>query len=240
MKLSIIIPVYNEKKTILPILEKVSSIFVENKNKKEIKKEIIVIDDGSTDGTQDILKTLKKCLHFTPLYIFYHQENKGKGAALRTGFTHATGDIILIQDADLEYNPNDYQKLINPILDGKEEVVYGCRFFNKKMFNKNMYYSHYLGNILLSWVTSVLYSANVKDMETCYKVFRRKTLNSLSLTATGFDIEPEITAKLLKKKIHIHEEPIDFSPRSFDEGKKINWVDGITALWILVKCRFRK
>jgi dolichol-phosphate mannosyltransferase len=223
-KISIIIPVYNEEKTLLKILEKVKKAAV-----RDLEKEIIIVNDGSTDGTNAIVKQIVE------VKICYHNQNKGKGAAIQTGITHATGDIILIQDADLEYNPEDYQKLIDPILNEEEEVVYGCRFFYKDVFDKNMYYSHYLGNRILSWTTSILYGEEIKDMETCYKVMKQNIIKDMNLKSKGFAIEPEITAKILKKGIHIHEVPISFSPRGFDEGKKINWKDGIVALWTLMK-----
>jgi len=224
---SIIIPVYNEKNTILNIIEKVKKASVCG-----LKKEIVVVDDGSRDGT---VKMLKKEYN---IKVFFHDQNKGKGYALQTGFKNATGDILLVQDADLEYNPNEYEKLLKPIVDGESEGVYGCRFFYKEVFDKNMYYSHYLGNVLLSWITSFLYRQKIRDMETCYKLMKKEVLNDIKLNSNHFDIEPEITAKILKKGINIHEIPVSFNPRGFHEGKKINWRDGIVALWALIKYRF--
>jgi glycosyltransferase involved in cell wall biosynthesis len=225
-KVSIIIPVYNEEKTLRTVLEAVKKAEVCG-----LEKEIIIIDDGSTDQTKEIVNNV------TDAKVFSHQKNQGKGAAIQTGIRHATGEIILIQDADLEYDPNEYQKLLNPILKDGKCVVFGSRLFDQKINGKGMYYSHYLGNILLSWMTSMLYGAKIKDMETCYKVMRTDTIKGIELKSKDFAIEPEITAKILKTGILIHEVPISFSPRSFDEGKKINWTDGVIALWTLLKYR---
>lgn len=226
MKLSIIIPIYNEENTLKKILNKIENVNI------GIDKEIIIVDDFSTDGTRKILKTLEK-----KYKIIYHDYNKGKGAALRTGFSHATGDLIIIQDADLEYNPNDYPNLIKPILDGEIKVVYGNRF-PKLNLSKGFILSHLLGNKILSIVTSLLYLQRINDMETCYKVFNKEVIKDINLKANRFDIEPEITAKILKKGYKIKEIPISFNPRSFKEGKKITWKDGLIALWCLVKYRF--
>lgn len=225
--LSIIIPVYNEKKTVLSVFEKVKKAPTSG-----LKKEIIIVDDGSDDGTKEILRNVNHAK------VFFHEKNKGKGAAIRTGLQHARGDIILIQDADLEYNPEEYEKLLKPMIAGKAEVVYGSRLSHGKIFDKNMYYSHCLGNILLTQTINVLYASQLEDMETCYKVFKKEVLEGISLTADRFEIEPELTAKILKKGISIHEVPITFHPRGFHEGKKITWKDGIVALWTLLKYRF--
>ena len=231
MKLSIIMPVYNEKNTIMQILKKVDSVKL-----KSIKKELIIVDDFSTDGTIDILKKLKK------YKIIFHEKNKGKGSAIRTGLKYATGDIITIQDADLEYDPNDYQKLLIPILENKAQVVYGSRFLNKTFKlswrNKIHQWFYYLGNNVLTLATNIIYFSNITDMETCYKVFKKDVIKSLNLKAERFDIEPEITAKTLRKGYKIYEVPITFNPRSFKEGKKINWKDGLKALFVLIKLRF--
>ncbi len=226
---SIIIPVYNEKNTILDVLAKVKEAEV-----GKLKKEVIIIDDGSTDGTREILKDVNNAK------VFFHEFNKGKGAAIRTGLQHARGEVVLIQDADLEYNPEEYKKLLEPIITSKADVVYGSRFANGKIFNKNMYYSHCIGNMVLTNVTNLLYGANLEDMETCYKVIRKEILNNIDLKSDRFEIEPELTAKILKKGINIHEVPISFAPRGFYEGKKINWRDGIIALWTLVKYRVKE
>ncbi len=227
--LSIIIPIYNEKKTIQALIEKVRRADVLG-----LSKELILVDDGSDDGTRDILKKINNAK------VFFHETNKGKGAAVRTGLQHARGDIVLIQDADLEYDPNDYSALLAPLIAKKTDVVYGSRFVKSKMFPKNMYYTHCLGNMVLTGMTNMLYSANLSDMETCYKAMRKEAVKGLELSSVGYDIEPELTAKILKKGISIHEVPIQFEPRSFEEGKKINWKDGLAAAWTLVKYRFKE
>lgn len=225
-KLSIVIPVYNEKKTILDVLDAVESVDLGG-----IEKEFVIVDDFSTDGTREILKNLKK----NSYKIFFHSENQGKGSALRTGFKHSTGDIIIIQDADLEYNPEDYKKLVQPVVDNVAKVVYGSRFLSHHIPRYTVYY---WGNILLSWLTTLLYLKRVSDMETCYKVFTKEVLDSLNLRGRRFDIEPEITAKILKRGHSILEIPISYHCRAFSEGKKINWRDGIKAIYYLIKYRF--
>ncbi len=225
MKLSIVIPVYNERETLLKLLKKVESV-----NLGKIEKEIILIDDCSTDGTRDILKKIK---HHK---VIYHQKNGGKGSALRTGFRHATGDIILIQDADLEYEPNDYLSLLKPILQGKTDVVYGSRFIMKGFKPANKIF--YFGNIFLSFLTQLLYFTRITDMETCYKVFRKTALKGIILHSSGFEFEPEITTKFIKSGHHIVEVPIHYYARRVDEGKKLKPVkDGLKALWYLLKYR---
>ena len=226
MKLSIIIPVYNEEKTILEIIKKVKL--------KKITKEIIVVDDASTDNTRKLLSKLKN----GSIKIFFHQKNQGKGAAIRTGLKHAIGDIILIQDADLEYNPKEYEKLLKPIIENKTKVVYGSRLEAIRKNLKNMYKLHYVGNLFLTFLTNLLYSTNITDMETGYKVFRKEVIKDMRLRAKRFDFEPEITAKILKRGYKIKEVPIDFVGRNFNEGKKITWKDGIKALYYLIKYRF--
>lgn len=227
-KLSIVVPIFNEKKTIRTILKKLEAVPL------PVQKEIILVDDFSTDGTRDILKNLEKSYN-----IIYHTKNQGKGAALRTGFAHASGDIITIQDADLEYDPAEYAMLIQPILQGKAKVVYGSRFLGQKLISRQRWAipSHYLGNKLLSLITSVLYFHWVTDMETCYKMFTREVLESLKLRARRFDFEPEITAKIIKRGYDILEIPITYKPRGFHKGKKITWKDGIKALGYLVRYR---
>lgn len=229
MKLSIIIPAYNEEKNILKVLNNVKKV-----NLGKITKEIIIVDDFSTDSTRKILSKLKD----KSTKIFFHQKNQGKGAAIRTGLKHTTGGIITIQDADLEYNPEEYPKLLKPILENKTKVVYGSRLAAIKMNLKKMYKLHYLGNIFLTIMTNILYGAKITDMETCYKVFRREVIENIKLKAKRFDFEPEITAKILKKGYKIIEIPISFVGRTFNEGKKITWRDGIKALYYLVKYRF--
>lgn len=226
MKLSIIMPVYNEKNTIKEILGKVRHIDL-----GEIEKEIIVVDDGSTDGTSDILKYEAD----SSLKYVRHQQNQGKGAAVKTGLGAATGDLIIIQDADLEYDPHDYLKLINPVLKGKAQVVYGSRFTGER---RNMLFWHYVGNRLLSLITNILYNTTLSDMETGYKLFTKEALNNIKIKAKRFEFEPEITAKILKEGIRIYEVPISYTGREFSEGKKISWKDGLIALWTLIKYRF--
>jgi glycosyltransferase involved in cell wall biosynthesis len=227
--LSIIIPVYNEAKTLTAILSRVESQAV------PLKKEIILVDDCSKDGTRRILKRLEKTGNYK---IAYHSKNQGKGAAVRTGLSRAAGDIVLIQDADLEYDPGDYPKLLQPILDGKTEVVYGNRFWKTRKGKHFTYRLHTLGNKGLSVLTSILFFSSVHDMETCYKVFTRKVLKKLpKLHANRFELEPEITAKILKSGFRILEVPIKYNSRDFDEGKKITWKDGLKAAYYLVKYR---
>ena len=228
-KLSIIIPVYNEEKTILEVINRVKKVKLKN-----IKKEIIIVDDFSTDDTKKILTKLKD----GSLKIFFHHGNQGKGAAIRTGLKYASGDIILIQDADLEYNPEEYENLLKPIMENKTKVVYGSRIAAIKKNLKNMYKMHYLGNIILTGMTNILYASKITDMETGYKVFKREVIKNIKLKAKRFDFEPEITAKILKRKYKIKEVQISFAGRKFKEGKKITWRDGITALFYLIKYRF--
>jgi glycosyltransferase involved in cell wall biosynthesis len=229
MKLSIIIPVYNEEKTILKVLDKVKKVKL-----NDITKEIILVDDFSTDGTKNILSELKD----SSLKIFFHQKNHGKGAAIRTALKHATGDIIIIQDADLEYEPEEYPKLLEPIIENETKVVYGSRLKAIRKNIKNMYKLHYIGNTVLTLMTNLLYGSMISDMETCYKVFKKEVLNDIKLKSKRFDFEPEITAKILKKGYKIKEVPITFMGRNFSEGKKITWKDGVKALYYLIKYRF--
>jgi glycosyltransferase involved in cell wall biosynthesis len=227
MKLSVIMPVYNEKSTIEDIINKVQKVPL----MEELEREIIVVDDGSSDGTREILRERKN----SELKVFLHPKNQGKGAAIRTGLKHATGDLLIIQDADLEYDPNDYQKLLKPILEKKAAVVYGSRFTGER---RNMLFLHYMGNRFLSFVTNLLYNTTLSDMETCYKLFTKEALEGIEIRSNRFEFEPEITAKVLKKGIRIYEVPISYAGREFDEGKKISWKDGFSALWALAKYRF--
>jgi len=227
MKLTIIIPIHNEERTILKILNR-----VKNADSLGLKKEIILIDDFSTDGTRDILRKIKD----KNIIKIYLDKNRGKGFAIRKGLENSTGEIILIQDADLEYNPHNYPRLIKPILDNKFSVVYGSRFLNRK--NKKQKLSFYLGNRFLSTIVSILYFKKITDMETCYKVFKKEIIKDINLQSNRFEIEPEITSKLFKNKIDIIEVPIDYFPRSKQEGKKIKWRDGFIAIWTLIKYRF--
>ncbi|MBI2660073.1 glycosyltransferase family 2 protein [Candidatus Woesearchaeota archaeon] len=227
LKLSIIMPVYNEEKTIRDVINKVKSAKVGS-----ISKEIIVVDDFSKDGTRSILKNIKG------IKILCHNKNMGKGAAIRTGLKNSAGDIILIQDADLEYSPDEYNKLLKPIVEDKASVVYGSRLKAIRKNLKNMYKLHYFGNLFLTFVTNVLYGARITDMETGYKVLRKDVIKNINLRANRFDFEPEITAKIIKKGYKIHEVPINFVGRKFEEGKKITWIDGIKAAYYLIKYRF--
>ena len=231
MKLSILIPVYNEQETVGVVLDSVQKL-----NVPKITKEIIVIDDGSSDKTPQILKKRKNIILIT------HKKNQGKGAAIQSGLRKAAGEIILIQDADLEYNPKDIPKLFQPIIDKEYQVVYGTRLRTKPVLfgeNRTPLLLHFFGNKFLSIVTSVLYGKKITDMETGYKAFSEKALKGITLHSRSFDLEPEITAKILKKGIKILEIDIATNPRNYDEGKKIRPVkDGTKALWTLIKYRF--
>ena len=236
MKLSIIVPAFNEEKTIGEMLSKLISL-----NIGSIDKEIIVVNDGSTDSTGQIIEKIKK--YNQSLIVIDHVKNKGKGAAVRTGFTSATGDILIIQDADLEYNPNDIPKIIKPIVEKNARVVYGTRLKIKPILfgkNKTPLLLHFFGNKFLSLVTTALYGYPISDMETCYKAFEKNVIKGMRLRSRSFNFEPEITAKILKKGIRILEIPIKNKPRGFDEGKKLRtFHDGGIALWTLLKYRFK-
>jgi glycosyltransferase involved in cell wall biosynthesis len=227
-KLSVVVPVFNERNTVVEILRRVRAVELPD----GVELEVVVVDDGSTDGTREVLRQLGD----STVRIVLHDANRGKGAALRTGFAHATGEYVLVQDADLEYDPDDWPKLLNPVLRGKARVVYGSRFTGER---RNMLLLHWMGNRFLSMTTNVLYNTTLSDMETCYKLVERDLLERLNLHADRFDIEPEITAKILKRGVRIYEVPISYSGREFDEGKKITWRDGLAAFWTLVKYRFR-
>ncbi|MBS3135491.1 glycosyltransferase family 2 protein [Candidatus Woesearchaeota archaeon] len=224
VKLSIIIPVYNEKNTILEVLKRVEKIKL-----KGIIKEIIIVDDCSTDGTKEILKKLKRHK------VYFHEKNLGKGAALRKGFMHASGEIIITQDADLEYNPEDYPIILEPLMSNKSDIVYGSRFLGK---HNPRYRLFYYGNKILSLFTSVIYGKKVTDMETGYKAFRRSILKGINIISNGFGFEPEFTAKVLNKGYKIIEVPVRYKCREFSEGKKISWKDGVMAIYYLI--RFKK
>jgi len=227
MKLSIIVPVYNECETLREILNQVRAADL-----PDIDKEIIVVNDGSTDGSREILEDEAQA---SDLLVFHHEQNRGKGAAVRTGIEHATGEIIMIQDADLEYDPRDYGKLIQPIVEGRVAVVYGSRFLGPR---KAMLFWHMLGNKLLTLTTNILYNTILSDMETCYKVFRADVVKDIPLRARRFELEPEITAKVLKRGHRIFEVPISYYGREYHEGKKIGWRDAPLAFWTLIKYRF--
>jgi glycosyltransferase involved in cell wall biosynthesis len=241
MRLSIIVPAYNEIDTIAEILRRVRAVDLkvsigfgpENGSEVELEREVVVVDDGSTDGTRDALCQLESAKE---VYIVLHEHNQGKGAAVRTGLRHASGDIMLIQDADLEYDPRDYPALLQPILEGRSQVVYGSRFRGGP--TRAMFFWHMVGNRLLTLVTNVLYDSILSDMETCYKVLTRQVAEQLDLKASGWGFDPEITAQILRLGYRIYEVPITYTGREFHEGKKITWRDGLTVLWTLLKYRF--
>ena len=244
MKLSIIIPVYNEASTLREILRRVRAVSVvvpvgfavedDEGQLVRIDKEIIVVDDGSEDGSRQIVEEETSR---GDMRAYYHQHNQGKGAAVRTGFQNATGDFLVIQDADLEYDPREYRLLLQPILEGRSDVVYGSRFRGGP--TKTMFFMHMIGNRFLTLVTNILYDTILSDMETGYKCFRAEVIRDIPLHARGFDFEPEVTAKVLKSGHRIYEVPISYNGREFEEGKKIRpWRDGLKAVWTLIMYRF--
>ena len=225
MKLTVLIPIFNEIHTIEEIINRVQA--------QNLADEILLVDDGSTDGTRDILRELEG---LAEIRVIYHEKNQGKGAAVRTGFDHARGDIILIQDADLEYDPRDYPSLLKPLEEGLADIVYGSRFLGGP--RRTAMFWHMVANKLLTFITNILYDTILSDMETGYKVFRREVIHDMNLHAKRFEFEPEFTAKVLKRKYRIYEVPISFNPRSYDEGKKIGIKDAFEAIWALIKYRF--
>jgi glycosyltransferase involved in cell wall biosynthesis len=229
MKLTIVIPCYNEKTSILPLLERVLAAPLPD----NLDREVVIVDDYSTDGTRTILGTITA----PQVKIAYHDKNQGKGAALRTGFLQATGDIVVIQDADLEYDPDEYGRLLKPILDGRADVVFGSRFLTTSE-HRVLYYFHSLGNIFLTFASNVCTDLNLTDMETCYKMFKREILNQITVKENRFGFEPEITAKVAKLKCRIYEVGISYSGRTYAEGKKIGMKDGIRAIWCIIKYNF--
>jgi glycosyltransferase involved in cell wall biosynthesis len=226
MSLSVVIPVYNEIHTFEELLRRVEAV--------GLADEIIVVDDGSTDGTRELLKELEP--QHPLMKVVLHERNSGKGSAVCTGFNHATKDLILIQDADLEYDPRDYPALLKPIQEGIADVVYGSRFLGAP--RRSTMFWHMVANKLLTFMTNILYNSILSDMETGYKLFKREIITSITINAKRFNFEPEITAKLLKKRIRIFEVPITFNPREYSEGKKIGLKDAFEAVWTLIKYRF--
>jgi glycosyltransferase involved in cell wall biosynthesis len=224
-KLSVIVPVFDERNTVVEIVRRMRQVDL------PLDLEIVVVDDGSTDGTREVLRQLGD----STVRVLLHDGNRGKGAAVRSGIEVASGDYILIQDADLEYDPEDWPKLIAPVERGRARVVYGSRFTGER---RNMLFLHWVGNRFLSLVTNVLYNTTLSDMETCYKLFDRTLLDGITIRASRFEFEPEVTAKILRRGIRIYEVPISYTGREFDEGKKITWRDGFAALYALVKFRF--
>jgi glycosyltransferase involved in cell wall biosynthesis len=225
--LTVIVPVYNERTTVAEIVRRVRAVEV------PLVVDVVVVNDGSTDGTDKVLAAIED----STVRVVTHQRNQGKGAAIRTGLAEAQGDLVLIQDADLEYDPADWPRLLDPVLRHKAHVVYGSRFTGER---KNMLPLHWIGNRFLSLVTNVLYSSTLSDMETCYKLFDRRVLEGLTVVSDRFDFEPEITAKVLRRGYRIYEVPISYAGREVDEGKKITWRDGFSALAALVRFRFSK
>lgn len=235
-KLSVVLPAYNEKDTIREIIALVRAVDLSHLG---VEMELIIVDDCSTDGTRDILREMEAANEAT---VVYHETNQGKGAAIRSGLAQVTGDIIIIQDADLEYDPRDYGSLVEPIVNGRAEVVYGSRQLGMKAFGvkRNAYLSFYLGGRFLSLLTNILYGTRITDEATCYKVFKTDVLNKIPpLECTGFEFCPELTAKVALAGFKIHEIPIHYHPRSKEEGKKINWRDGMIAIQTLLKYRLK-
>ncbi|MFI5088896.1 MAG: glycosyltransferase family 2 protein [Terriglobales bacterium] len=226
MKASVVMPVYNEKDYIDEIIRRTLAAPVE--------KELIIVDDYSTDGTRARLEEIARESAGYPIRVLFHDKNQGKGAALRTGFAAATGDIVIIQDADLEYDPGEYPKLMAPILEGKADVVYGSRFAGGET-HRVLYFWHSVGNRFLTLLSNMLTDLNLTDMETCYKAFRREIIQSVKLTEDRFGFEPEVTARIAALKCRVYEVGISYSGRTYEEGKKIGWKDGVHTLWCILK-----
>jgi len=222
MKISVVIPVYNERQTIVTVLDRVKAV--------PIDKEIIVVDDFSTDGTRELLGGLAS----DEVKVYFHERNMGKGAALRTGFNKVANDIVIVQDADLEYDPGEYHKIIKPILDGKADVVYGSRFMGSEPHRVHFFW-HMIGNKILTFLSNMFSNLSLTDMETCYKAFKKEVIQGIAIEENRFGFEPEITAKLAKKDLKIYEVGISYAGRSYKEGKKINWKDGVSAIRCILK-----
>lgn len=227
--LSVVMPVYNEARTLLEIIERVREV--------EIPKEIILVDDGSTDGTRELLR--EKVDDVIPgVKVFLHERNMGKGAAIRTAVEHVSGDYVIIQDADLEYDPKEYYALLAPILDGRADVVFGSRFLGGSGAHRVHLFWHRVANALLTTLSNMMTNLNLTDMEVCYKVFKTEVIKKIRLRSNRFEFEPEITAKVAKMRCRVYEVPVSYSGRDYEEGKKIGWKDGVTALWTIFKYRF--
>jgi glycosyltransferase involved in cell wall biosynthesis len=226
MKISVVIPVYNEKSTIAELITRVKNV--------QLEKEIIIIDDYSNDGTRDVLKALSD----SSVKILFHEKNQGKGAALRTGFSHVQGDVVIIQDADLEYNPDEYPHIVAPIKDGHADAVFGSRFLGGP--HRVHLFWHYVGNTLLTTLSNMFTNINLTDMETCYKAFKASLLQQFTIESDRFGIEPELTAKLARLKCRIYEVPISYSGRDYTEGKKIGWKDGLAAIYWIIYYNLKK
>jgi Glycosyltransferases involved in cell wall biogenesis len=224
MKLSVVIPVFNEAATVAEIIRRVQAV--------DLPKEILIVDDGSTDGTREVLAQLVD--QHDNLRVFLQPQNHGKGAALRRGFQEATGDYVLVQDADLEYDPTDYPVLLKPLIDGKADVVYGSRFLTTKE-HRVLFFWHSVGNHLLTLISNMFTNLNMTDMETGYKVFRREVIQAIRLEQDRFGFEPEVTVKIARMGVRIYEVGISYSGRTYEEGKKIGWRDGVKALWCILK-----
>ena len=232
MKLSVVVPVFNERATIHQIVAAIGAVPLESLG---LSKEIVIVDDYSADGTRDELKKLEGQ---PGIRVLYHERNQGKGAALRTGFAAATGDLVIVQDADLEYDPREYSKLVQPILEGRADVVFGSRFAGGES-HRVLYFWHSLGNKFLTLLSNMFTDLNLTDMETCYKVFRREVLQQITVEENRFGFEPEITAKVAKLRCRVYEVGISYAGRTYDEGKKIGWRDGLRAVWCIIKYNMR-